>query len=73
MENLDESGVEELLRKGDMLFKSVGYSKPACIQSAYVSKKEISDVVNFLKIKKWEMYRYRLYSGQGKDKFRESP
>jgi S-DNA-T family DNA segregation ATPase FtsK/SpoIIIE len=42
-------GAEKLLGKGDMLFYPQGYSKPARIQGAFVSDKEVSDVVDFLK------------------------
>ncbi len=46
---LDMNGAEKLLGKGDMLFYPQGYSKPARVQGAFVSDKEVSDVVEFLK------------------------
>ncbi len=46
---LDMVGAEKLLGKGDMLFYPQGYPKPARIQGAFVSDKEVSDVVDFLK------------------------
>ena len=46
---LDMVGAEKLLGKGDMLFYPQGYPKPARIQGAFVSDKEVADVVNFLK------------------------
>ena len=46
---LDMNGAEKLLGKGDMLFYPQGYSKPARIQGAFVSDKEVMDVVDFLK------------------------
>ena len=46
---LDMNGAEKLLGKGDMLFYPQGYSKPARIQGAFVSDKEVSEVVDFLK------------------------
>lgn len=46
---LDMVGAEKLLGKGDMLFFPQGYSKPARVQGAFVSDKEVSDVVEFLK------------------------
>lgn len=46
---LDMNGAEKLLGKGDMLFYPQGYSKPARIQGAFVSDKEVSDVVDYLK------------------------
>ena len=46
---LDMNGAEKLLGKGDMLFYPQGYTKPARIQGAFVSDKEVFDVVDFLK------------------------
>lgn len=46
---LDMGGAEKLLGKGDMLFYPQGYTKPARVQGAFVSDKEVSDVVAFLK------------------------
>lgn len=46
---LDQVGAEKLLGKGDMLFYPQGYSKPARVQGAFVSDKEVYDVVDFLK------------------------
>ena len=46
---LDMVGAEKLLGKGDMLFYPQGYPKPARIQGAFVSDKEVADVVDFLK------------------------
>lgn len=47
---LDMVGAEKLLGKGDMLFYPQGYPKPARIQGAFVSDREVSDVVDFLKM-----------------------
>ena len=46
---LDSVGAEKLLGKGDMLFFPSGYPKPVRIQGAFVSDKEVSHVVDFLK------------------------
>lgn len=46
---LDANGAEKLLGKGDMLFFPQGYSKPARVQGAFVSDKEVADVVDFIK------------------------
>ncbi|MDE6847339.1 MAG: DNA translocase FtsK [Lachnospiraceae bacterium] len=46
---LDMVGAEKLLGKGDMLFYPQGYPKPARIQGAFISDKEVGDVVDFLK------------------------
>lgn len=46
---LDTNGAENLLGSGDMLFLPPGTSKLTRIHGAYVSDREIRDVVNFLK------------------------
>ena len=45
---LDMVGAEKLLGKGDMLFYPSGYQKPARAQGAFVSDKEVANVVDFL-------------------------
>lgn len=46
---IDMNGAEKLLGKGDMLFYPSGYQKPVRVQGAFISDKEVSDVVEFLK------------------------
>ncbi len=46
---IDMNGAEKLLGKGDMLFYPSGYPKPVRVQGAFVSDKEVSAVVDFLK------------------------
>jgi S-DNA-T family DNA segregation ATPase FtsK/SpoIIIE len=46
---LDMNGAEKLLGKGDMLFYPQGMSKPARVQGAFVSDKEVSAVVDYIK------------------------
>ena len=46
---LDTVGAEKLLGKGDMLFYPSGYPKPVRIQGAFVSDREVTNVVEFLK------------------------
>lgn len=46
---IDMNGAEKLLGKGDMLFYPSGYQKPARVQGAFVSDKEVQNVVDFLK------------------------
>ncbi|MBP2031680.1 S-DNA-T family DNA segregation ATPase FtsK/SpoIIIE [Clostridium algifaecis] len=46
---LDSSGAEKLLGKGDMLFYPVGEGKPVRIQGAFISEKEVENVVNYIK------------------------
>ena len=46
---LDMNGAEKLLGNGDMLFAPKMFKKPARMQGAFVSDKEVADVVEFLK------------------------
>ena len=46
---LDSVGAEKLLGKGDMLFYPVGMSKPVRIQGAFVTDKEVENIVEFVK------------------------
>lgn len=46
---LDMAGAEKLLGKGDMLYFPVGASKPLRVQGAYLSDREVEDLVNLLK------------------------
>ena len=45
---LDMNGAEKLLGKGDMLFHPQGLPKPLRVQGAFVSDKEVADVVSFI-------------------------
>ena len=45
---IDMNGAEKLLGKGDMLFYPSGYQKPARVQGAFVSDKEVQNVVEYL-------------------------
>ncbi|GGM35985.1 cell division protein FtsK [Micromonospora sonchi] len=46
---LDQPGAEKLLGRGDGLFLPMGASKPIRIQGAWVTEREINDVVKFCK------------------------
>ncbi|MCD7709285.1 MAG: DNA translocase FtsK, partial [Clostridiales bacterium] len=46
---LDMNGAEKLLGKGDMLYYPQGIPKPIRVQGAFVSDKEVGDVVAFIK------------------------
>lgn len=46
---LDMGGAEKLLGKGDMLFYPSFYSKPKRIQGAFISDKEVENIVKSLK------------------------
>jgi S-DNA-T family DNA segregation ATPase FtsK/SpoIIIE len=45
---LDSTGAEKLLGAGDMLYISGEMSKPARIQSAFITEEEVKKVVNYL-------------------------
>ena len=51
---IDGAGAEKLLGRGDMLFFPSGYPKPIRVQGAFVSDKEVGDVVDFIKEKNTE-------------------
>lgn len=55
---LDESGAENLIGNGDMLFRTIGMPKPLRIQGCFVSEAEIKDVVNYIKNLNPEPNRY---------------
>ena len=46
---LDGAGAEKLLGKGDMLFYPSGAPKPVRIQGAFISDKEVENIVKFIK------------------------
>ncbi|MDP4144353.1 MAG: DNA translocase FtsK 4TM domain-containing protein [Bacillota bacterium] len=56
---LDMSGAEKLLGKGDMLFYPVGEAKPIRIQGAFISEREVENVVEFIKEQQEGKSEYR--------------
>ena len=46
---IDRSGAENLIGRGDMLYSPVGAAKPIRVQGAFVSDKEVDEVVSFIK------------------------
>ncbi|MBO7208133.1 MAG: DNA translocase FtsK 4TM domain-containing protein [Clostridia bacterium] len=46
---IDTGGAEKLLGRGDMLYSPIGASKPARVQGAFVTDKEVESIVNFVK------------------------
>lgn len=46
---IDRSGAENLIGRGDMLYNPVGASKPMRVQGAFVSDKEVDEVVSYIK------------------------
>lgn len=57
---IDINGAEKLLGKGDMLFYPVGVPKPIRMQGAFVSDKEIKNIVTYLKDKKKQDYDQKI-------------
>lgn len=57
---IDMNGAEKLLGKGDMLFYPVGLQKPVRIQGAFISDKEVENIVAFLKDRKKEDYDQKI-------------
>lgn len=46
---IDIAGAEKLIGRGDMLFAPVGAAKPLRVQGAFVTEKEVEDIVTFIK------------------------
>ncbi len=53
---LDSPGAEKLLGRGDMLYGASDVPKPLRVQGCYVSEKEITSLVEFIKSKKTANY-----------------
>lgn len=53
---LDMVGAERLIGKGDMLFSPSGVPKPMRVQGAFISDKEVENIVNFVKREKATEY-----------------
>jgi DNA segregation ATPase FtsK/SpoIIIE, S-DNA-T family len=54
---LDQPGAEKLVGQGDALFLPMGASKPLRLQNAFVSEKEIRDIVEHCKSQQSAEYR----------------
>lgn len=61
---LDMGGAEKLLGKGDMLFFPVGAAKPVRIQGAYLSDREVEQLVSFWKKQAVPVYHESLTGGE---------
>ena len=55
---LDQPGAEKLVGQGDALFLPMGASKPIRLQNAFVSEKEIRDIVEHCKQQAQPEYRH---------------
>ncbi|MGN9838080.1 DNA translocase FtsK [Nonomuraea sp. H19] len=54
---LDQPGADKLVGQGDALFLPMGASKPIRIQNAFVSEKEIAEIVTYCKAQMQAEYR----------------
>ncbi|MFZ5596671.1 MAG: DNA translocase FtsK [Bacillota bacterium] len=67
---LDMGGAEKLLGRGDMLFFPVGASKPVRLQGAFLSDKEVENLVTYLKEQAQPVYDEQVMTappaGEGK-------
>ncbi len=64
---LDMGGAEKLLGKGDMLFYPVGAAKPVRVQGAFISDKDVENLVDFLKDQARPVYNEAVLEAQPGD------
>ena len=57
---LDQSGAEKLLGKGDMLYYPIGATRPIRVQGAFISEREINNVMSKIRRKEAPEAAYRL-------------
>lgn len=65
---LDMGGAEKLVGHGDMLFLPAGSSKPLRMQGAYISEREITAVIAFLKRQAKADYREDIIEETGSER-----
>ena len=65
---LDQPGAEKLVGQGDALFLPMGASKPIRLQNAYVTEKEIREVVTHCKKQAEPDYRADVTIAEGKQR-----
>jgi S-DNA-T family DNA segregation ATPase FtsK/SpoIIIE len=63
---LDQPGAEKLVGQGDALFLPMGASKPIRLQNAYVTEKEIREIVAHCKRQAQPQYRDDVTAGEGR-------
>lgn len=64
---IDSYGAEKLLGKGDMLFYPVGLQKPVRVQGAFISDKEVENIVTFLKDQSKAIYNDKIMNQLNKE------
>ncbi len=65
---LDQPGAEKLVGQGDALFLPMGASKPIRLQNAYVTEREIRDIVGHCKRQAEPDYRDDVTVGEGRQR-----
>ena len=65
---LDQPGAEKLVGQGDCLFLPMGASKPLRLQNAFVTEKEIREVVAHCKTQAQPAYREDVAAAEGKQR-----
>jgi len=63
---LDQTGAEKLIGQGDSLFLPMGASKPLRLQSAFVTEKEIREIVAHCQKQGQPVYREDVAAAEGK-------
>ncbi len=57
---LDTGGAEKLLGRGDMLYYPIGVHKPLRVQGAFVSEKDITKIIEFIRQQESPLYQESL-------------
>jgi len=65
---LDQPGAEKLVGQGDALFLPMGASKPIRLQNAYVTEKEIREIVTHCKKQAQPDYREDVTAAEGRQR-----
>ncbi|HUC27574.1 MAG TPA: DNA translocase FtsK 4TM domain-containing protein [Streptosporangiaceae bacterium] len=65
---LDQPGAEKLVGQGDALFLPMGTSKPIRLQNAFVTEKEIREIVAHCKKQAEPVYREDIVAPEGKQR-----
>jgi DNA segregation ATPase FtsK/SpoIIIE, S-DNA-T family len=65
---LDQPGAEKLVGQGDALFLPMGTSKPIRLQNAFITEKEIREVVAHCKKQATPVYREDVVSAEGRQR-----
>jgi len=63
---LDQTGAEKLIGQGDSLFLPMGASKPLRLQNAFVSEKEIREIVAHCRKQAQPVYRADVAATEGR-------